>query len=108
MKNDFSDKVSLEDIEKFTSIHGQRGAKTLSLLGKKSQFQQAISDPIGQSLMSDLMIQMELLLNKIIEDKASDTERADYRAYKRIFERWSSKISQYNELKDKVKTRSRK
>jgi len=106
MKTDFKEEITLDDIENFLAVHGQKGAKTLSLLSYKNEFYQAITNPLGQTLMRDLMILMEGNLNKIIDMKATDDEKAEYRSYKKLFERWSGKINEYLKLKNKVKQRS--
>ena len=108
MKTDFSKTLKFDDIENHLAVHGQRGVKTLSIISKKNEFQQAITDPIGQTLMKDLMIQMEILLNKIIDEKADDKDRAEYRVCRKLFEQWAIKIKEYRALQDKVITRSNK
>jgi len=97
--------ITIADIEKFTATHGQNGAKTLSLLGKNNSFYKAINSEIGQTLMTDLMVQMEYLLDRIINEKASPEERAEYRVSRKLLIKWADKIKTYQELKNKVKGR---
>jgi len=95
--------ITYDDIKKFEAKHGKQGVKTLSMLGKGSPFDDAIRSNVGQVLLQDIMIEMEILLEKIIADKASEKDKADYRSYRKIFIRWTKKISDYDNLKSKVK-----
>lgn len=95
--------ITLKDIEKFTAVHGSKGAKTLSMLGQGNDFNQAINSKLGQELLKDLMVDMEVLLSKIINENAKPEELAEYRVCKRLFTKWSKRIKQYQTLKNKVK-----
>lgn len=108
MKTPWKDEITPADIEKFLAVHGQHGVKTLSLLGRKDDFYTAVTDKLGQELMKDVMVEMERLLLKIIEDKADENEKADYRAYRKIFEKWSRKIKEYRDLRHKIKEKGAK
>lgn len=108
MKETFKEEITYADIEKFLAVHGQKGAKTLSELSKRNDFAQAITDPIGQSLMKDLMTQMEMLLEKIIIEKASSEEKAEYRVCRKLFNEWVRKIKEYRNLKNKIKQGDKK
>jgi len=110
MKDIFKDQEELtyQDIQNFLALHGQKGAKTLSLLGQLSDFRQAINDPVGQILIKDLMTKMEALLPNIVLMKASDVEKAEYRAYLNLFMDWINKINKYRNLKTKIKQGDKK
>jgi hypothetical protein len=103
LKDDWKSEISPDDVEKFLAVHGRRGVKTLSLLSKSSKFYQAISSEIGQELLNEVMVKLELLLNKCIENKASNEEKADYRAYSNIFNEWAKRISFHQKLRKRVK-----
>lgn len=102
-ENPFEQEITIETINKFRSIHGQSGAKTLSLAGKYLVFTEALSSEIGQEILRDVMIKMEILLEKIIEETASKKEHAEYRVLKDIFNRWAKKIAIFEEAQKKIR-----
>lgn len=101
--NPFQHEITLDEIEKFLSIHGKRGAKTLSLAGKQRGFINALSSEVGQHLLNDVMVKMEILLEKIIQEKESKQDRAEYRNLRDIFNGWAKKIMIFEQAKRKIK-----
>ena len=101
--NPFEHEITLEDIEKFVSIHGHSVAKTLSLIGKQREFVDALSSDVGRELLNDVMVKMEILLEKIIQEKASKKELAEYRNLRGIFNRWTKRIMLFEQAKKKIK-----
>ena len=99
----YDNEITFDRIEKFLAVHGQRGAKTLSMAGKQRVFAQAISSEIGQQLLNDVMVEMEVLLEKIIELKASKTEIMEYKTLRKILNKWTKKIFLFEEAKKKIK-----
>ena len=55
----------------------------------------ALSTPLGQQLIEDVLVQVETLFTKIANETATDIERADYRAYRRQLDRWADIIHSY-------------
>lgn len=90
-------------IEKFLQTHGKRGLKTLSLLGRNHDIYEFAASDIGRSLMSDLMIQMEKLLDKIIDGTAKEEETIEYRVTSKFYINLTEKIGRYLALQKKVK-----
>jgi len=101
--NPYENEITIEGIEKFLSIHGQRGAKTLSLAGKQRPFIEALSSKMGQELLRDMMVRMEVILDKIIEETVSKEELAEYRVLRDIFKKWAKRIMIFEETKKKIK-----
>ena len=83
------------DIERFVARTGKKAERILNILGKNEQFLNAISSPLGQELLTDSVERMELLLEKIIDEKADDKDRADFRALRAIATRWAERINVY-------------
>ena len=84
-------------LQQFLTKNPKMGARVLSQLGKDMQFVNAISDPLGQEIMRDAIAQMEILLEKVVMDEATDVDKADYRAYRRILNTWVARINKYKE-----------
>ena len=101
--NPYENEITIDSIEKFLAIHGQRGAKTLSLAGKQRPFIEALSSEIGQELLRDLMVRMEVILDKIIEETVTKVELAEYRVLRDIFNKWAKRIMIFEETKKKIK-----
>ena len=59
-------------------------------------------DPVGQDIMRDAINQMEGLLEKIVNEESTDAERAEYRAYRRILDRWTERINRYKTMVDEI------
>lgn len=95
--------ITLEQIDKFLAVHGNKGIKVLSLVGQLRTFKEAINSGIGRELLNDLMVKMELLLPKIIELSASKNELAEYRVMKSLMDKWSKKIILFEKVKKTIK-----
>lgn len=81
--------ISKEQIELCARAKG--GKKTqalLAALSKTSGFAKAFSDPIGQEVMLDAIELSSELLEKIVNVEATEAEIAEYRALRKITERW--------------------
>ena len=89
-------------LQQYITKNPKQGARVLSQLGKNHQFVNAISDPVGQDIMRDAINQMEGLLEKIVNEESTDAERAEYRAYRRILDRWTERINRYKTMVDEV------
>ena len=89
-------KVTLNEVENFLSIHHAKPAdKLMVIISANLDFYTAISSPIGQELLKEIMDLMGSRLTKIIENTASDEERVEYKVLKKIFEDWLKRISAY-------------
>ncbi|MCK5611359.1 hypothetical protein KAR91_56335 [Candidatus Pacearchaeota archaeon] len=97
------DNVSLKELETFLSTRKKDAERVLSVLGKTQGFYEAINTPVGIELLKDATTRMEIILEKMINEEADETERAEFRALRGISIRWMGKISRYNESIDKIK-----
>ncbi len=98
------DNITPTDIERFVAKEGKKAQRTLSILGKNEQLLKAIQTPIGQELLSDALQNIDFLLEKIIDEKADEKDKADYRALRTLTIRWTEKIQAYQEALHKVKS----
>ena len=99
----YDNEVTMEQLDKFLAVHGTRGTKVLSIAGKVKDFNIAITTDIGRHLLNDVMVQMEMLLEKIIESNATKEDLAEYRVLRKIINRWSKKIVLFQEAKKNIR-----
>jgi hypothetical protein len=86
---------SNQQIMRYVEKMGERGKKTLSILGKKQDFIVAINTKIGEELMGDLIEMHESLLVKIATLSATDEDKADYKAVGKLLGIFASKVADY-------------
>lgn len=104
LDQDIKEKINLEDIEKFGKKHGTNvTSRLLSSLGKNQQFVQAWDSPVGKEILGVIIPLAEAKLDKIIDESAEDTDKADYRAYMRILTVFRDKINTYYRNLGKLK-----
>lgn len=88
--------ITEQDIQRLSKRRGSKNAaRLLSILGKDKQFLKAWESPIGKPLMQDLLKNAESLLEKIIEDKATPEEKAEFRVIRRWLIEVASRINAY-------------
>jgi len=91
------------NVTDFLKKRGTYGANLLSVLGKQKQFVDALNTEIGKELLKDAMALMEDRLTRIIEEKSTEAERAEYRALNKIISAWSARLSSYYKGLDQIK-----
>lgn len=103
-----SEHLTQEDIDAYIAKTGSRAAEALSMLGKNADFSEAFRSKVGQALFSDAVEILHDLLQDIYNEKATDQQKAEFRAYKRIIERWTRRINAVDEtIKTIKKSRQR-
>lgn len=101
--------ITPQTIAEFSQKHSPNHCnRLLSVLGKNKAFYNAVSSEIGQELLKDIVFKMEYLIERQIYETETDPakaaiERADYRCYKELLDKWSSRISNYIEKTNKLK-----
>lgn len=98
--------VTPAHIEKFLAIHGRKGVKTLSLLGRINRLKEALQTPVGQELLQEIMTKMEVRLQKILDRESTDQEEIEYNTLRELFLAYTDKIVKYYNLAEKVKKES--
>lgn len=76
---------------------GPKAQKMIKVLSKTHGFVAAFSNPVGQEVMLDAMQSSEAILDKIVEESATEEERAEFRALKKIIARWQKIWAIHNE-----------
>jgi len=96
--------ITLEDIQKTSKIHGPRNAmRIMESLGKKEPFMSAMKNEVMQEIAKEVIVELEMLLNKIIDNKITDEEKMRYKVLNDILGTWSEKIAGYYKLVGKIK-----
>jgi hypothetical protein len=96
-------------VMEYLSKMGERGHKTLIILGKMQDYITAVNSKIGQELMSELITEHERLLIKVASLEATDEDKAYYKAVSRLLGVWATKIATYeNKLKEVLKEKGKK
>lgn len=95
--------VSHNEMEEFLKKGGKRAAQVLSILGKQQQFLKALSTPIGQELLRDILEMMEERLEKIVKEDADEGIRAEYRVLRTLAGKWRDRVNSYYDGLKKVK-----
>lgn len=90
--------VDKETIELYArATDGKRAQKMLKVLGKTHGFVAAFKDKVGQEVLLDALQRTEEILDKIVEETATEEERAEFRALKKIIARWQKIWAIHNE-----------
>lgn len=105
---DWDHEVTPSHIENFLAVHGKKGVRTLSLLGKIGRLREALETPIGQALLKEIMTKMEVRLQKIATMEASDEDIIEYRVLNDLFVSYADQIARYYKLADKIKMEGEK
>ncbi len=102
-----------EIIQRYRQTHGVHANNVLSILGQNQQLINALSSPLGQELMKEVLESAETELNKLLtmdidssKEKFAE-QRALYKACMKLVTRYMTKINSYEKLTDKVKTNTR-
>lgn len=93
-------KINQSELNKYFKNGGS--PDLLSTLGKDEKFAEALNSDIGRALLADAATSGERLLQKIVNETATDKDRADYRAYRDILLSWALRIARKDENEKKV------
>jgi len=83
------------EIQLYIKKLGERGSKSLRLLGEKQDFVTAFNSKIGQELLGEVIQMHELLFNKVASTHATDEDRIEYQVVGRLLGLWATKIAEY-------------
>jgi len=97
-------KPTLHQTVAYLQQTGKKGANTVSYLGRHEPFMQAIQSPLGQELLKDLCARHEQLLEKVGDLVATDEEKGEFKAVKKLIHDWSERIAKYDKALQEVKS----
>jgi hypothetical protein len=95
--------VTGEEVREFLKREGKRGERVLSKLQKMKPVKEALETEIGKILIQEIAEDMDLILEKIIAEEATDVDRADFRAGKRLAGKVSVTINTYYKEESKIR-----
>ena len=104
--NQWSDGISEDDLGKYLDSYKgpqKQMERVLGVLKRHDAFYQAIKDPVGQLLLTDVIRSMDGLLEKIIRLEATDGEKMKYEAFRDIFIKWITMIAEQKKNIKKVR-----
>jgi len=91
------------NLQKLTRKMGSENARMLlSVLGREKAFVDAITSPLGEELMSDVVNSLEARFELVINEKDNPETRAEIRVLREILRKWQKKINQYEQNKEKL------
>jgi len=85
-----------EPVNRFLKTHGQKAARVVEILAKKEKFKAAIETDVGKEIMIDAINRMEELLEKVLDEKETPQEKAEFRALRGIVDKWQGKLADYS------------
>jgi hypothetical protein len=94
------DRINLQKLTR--KMGGENARMLLSVLGREKAFVDAITSPLGEELMSDVVNSLEARFELVINEKDSPETRAEIRALREILRKWQKKINQYEQNKEKL------
>jgi hypothetical protein len=92
-----------EAIERFLKNTGSKGVRTLSFLGKHQPLVTAFETDVGKEILKYGVDRHEYLVQRVLNNEATDDEKAERKALFSILEKWSQLINSYYEALNFVK-----
>ena len=84
------------DVEAFIKKHGwQNSQRIFTVLGKYSEYYEAIRSPMGQAILKDLMDRINGKLELIASNEANDQDKIEYKVCCELLESHAKKIKIY-------------
>ena len=88
--------ISPGDVENFIKEHGwQNSQRIFTVLGKYSDFYDAIRSPVGKEILRDLMNRINAKLESIATNEANDQDKMEYKVCCELLESYAKKIKIY-------------
>ncbi len=96
--------VTLGDIEEHSKRHGRKAtSQLLSILGKKQPLYDIVMSKGGQMLFKNIIDQLNMLLDLIVDNKATDVEIMEYKVNADFLNHSAAILSNYKKLSNKLK-----
>ena len=76
--------------------------RILTRYAEHKKFHDILSEEIGIELLKDLFGLMDELIEKVIDETATPQDLADYRAFRRLADRWQKRLKTYYKLHEVI------
>lgn len=83
-------------------IGAKRTSLFLSSLAKQSKLIEVLDTDFGKEIMNEAIERVDFLLRRIIDEKSTEEDRAEFRVLKTILNRWCDKILAYKAGIEKI------
>jgi hypothetical protein len=106
-----NDSLSRHEVEQFILSYGRHrdeGRRLIEALQKKRPFVEAIQSEVGMELLKDLLVVMNKLLSQIIDNTATEDEKAEYRVCYNLLITWAERLQSYNDSVGNVRQKINK
>lgn len=81
----------------------KKGNEVFNVLGRTEGFIKIIRKDIGRELLLEIAADLDKLFEKIINEEATEVERADFRALRKIGRRWTEKINAFEAALEEIR-----
>ena len=82
-------------IDEYIKIMGDRGRKTIKMLGQKQDFITAFNSKLGNELLEELIEMHELMFKKIATLDATPTDKIKFQVVGQLLASWATKVADY-------------
>lgn len=90
--------IGIKEVQElFKKVGERRGNLYLSILKKNNSLIEALTTDVGREILKDSVKRTDHLLLKIVEEKATEEDKAEFRVLKRTLETWAVKVNQYEQ-----------
>jgi hypothetical protein len=98
------DSISKESFLSYLESHGRRGQMVINgLSGLLDSLQMVFETSVGKEILKEDVERCEYLVTLIMEEKATDLEKAEFRYLRSRIIKIGEKLEKYLELVDKIK-----
>ena len=100
---DFNE-ISPRDLQRLLEMKGKRGADAISVLSKLYPVLNSVfNSEIGREILTQELNDFDNLLEKIVEEKASTNELAEFRVLRRRIRQYAEQVRTYLSHVDQIK-----
>ena len=104
MESTRQNEITVADLEHHSRRHGKKAtSQLLAVLGRKRPLYDIVMSPGGQVLFSYLISDLDSLLDKIIDNKASEEDRLKYKVSVDFLRHATTIMKDYKRYSDKLK-----
>ncbi len=84
-----------EELEKLNRRFGKKLPVFLEALARGKQFRNALDTPLGSWILTDITNELQNCIEQVISEKDNEEIRAEIRVLRKIINKWSEKINEF-------------